>query len=127
MKLSLSPQLLLVAIWAGLLVTFMVLRPPPSSVSFWLCVGSAMLFGGLYMVLSRRESRRTAQSIGAWQRRVDALVDVRDDVDDGHLAESLDDAERRRVIEELERMPRGSRSLRRALSVVSPELLDRTE
>jgi hypothetical protein len=55
---------------------------------------------------------------------VNTLVDVRDFQDDGHLPEYLDESERRRVVEELERMPRGSRSLRRALGIVSPELVD---
>jgi hypothetical protein len=122
--LPVSSHLLLIVLWAGLLVTFLVMRPAPHSALFWSLVGSALLFGGLYMVLSLRESRRTQSATLASLQRVDELVDVRDYRDDGHLPEYLDDAERRRVIEALERMPAGARSLRRAIGMVSPDLLD---
>ena len=75
------------------------------------------------MILSHRDSRRTRLETLAWLRKVNQLVDVHDFADDGHLPEYLDDSERRRVIEELERMPAGSRSLRRAIGIVSPELV----
>lgn len=115
--------LLLVALWAGLLITLMILRPAPSSFLFWALIGSAMAVGGVYMSLSRREGRDTEKEVTAWNRTVHELVDVHDFEDDGHLAEYFDDLERRTLIEELERMPAGSRSLRRAIESVSPELL----
>ena len=111
--------------WACLLIIFMVVRPSPRSISFWLLLGFALLFGGVYMFLSARESRRTESEALAWLRKVEKLVDVHDYEDDGHLYEYLDDSERRRVIEELERMPAGSRSLRSAIGIVSPELAKR--
>ena len=117
-----STQLVLIATWAGLLIIFMVVRPAPYSLTFWLLLGSAVLSGGLYMLLSGRESRSTQREALAWLRKVNELVDVHDYENDGHLEEYLDDSERRRVIEELERMPAGSRSLREALSIVSPDL-----
>jgi hypothetical protein len=40
------------------------------------------------------------------------------------VAAVKNDAQRRKVIEELKRMPAGSRSLRRAIKIVSPELAD---
>ena len=119
-----SAPLLLVTVWAGLLVTFMAVRPRPDSSAFWLLVGSATLVGGLYVLQSHRESRRMQRATASWLQQVDKLVDIDDYADDGHLAEYLDEAEQRRVIEELERMPAGSRSLRRAISIVSPELVD---
>jgi hypothetical protein len=102
----------------------MVMRPSPYSLSFWLLAGSAMLSGGLYSLTSHMESKRVKRATLAWLQQVNELVDVRDFQDDGHLPEYLDESERRRVVEELERMPRGSRSLRRALGIVSPELVD---
>ena len=119
-----NAPLLLVALWAGLLVSFMAVRPRPYSPGFWLWVGSATIIGGLYMLLSHRESRQVQRATVGWLQQLNNLVDIRDYADDGHLAEYLDEAEQRRVIEELERMPAGSRSLRRALSIVSPDLVD---
>jgi hypothetical protein len=119
-----SAPLLLITLWACLLVTFMVVRPSPYSPVFWLLVGSATIFGGFYMLLSHRESRRMQHATVSWLQQVHKLIDIDDYADDGHLPEYLDEAERRRVIEELERMPAGSRSLRRAIRIVCPELLD---
>jgi hypothetical protein len=74
------------------------------------------------MLLSHLESRRTQREVTAWIRQINDLVDVDDFEDDGHLPEYLDESERRRIVEELERMPPGARSLRRALGIVSPTL-----
>jgi hypothetical protein len=115
--------LVLIGLWAGLLITFMVLRPSPHSGLFWLLATSALIPGGAYMWLSHSESRRNQLAATAWIRQINQLVDVRDLEDDGHLAEYLDESERRRVVEELERMPPGARSLRRALGIVSPDLI----
>ena len=117
--------LILVAAWAGLLIIFMVVRPSPTSPLSWVLIGSAMFVGVLYMQLSSHEGRQTERATVAWLHQLYELVDVHDYRDDGHLAESLDERERRRIIAELRRMPAGSRSLRDALSIVSPELLDR--
>ena len=116
-------SLLLIAIWASLLIIFMVVRPSPTSPLSWALIGSAMFVGVLYMQRSSQESRQTELATLAWLQQVYELVDVHDYRDDGHLAESLDETERGRVIAELRRMPSGSRSLRRALAIVSPELL----
>jgi len=74
-------------------------------------------------LLSHFESRRNQREVTAWIRQIKDLVAVRDFEDDGHLPEYLDESERRRVVEELERMPPGARSLRRALGIVSPPLI----
>jgi hypothetical protein len=115
--------LLLIVVWAGLLVAFMIVRPAPGSPLFWMLIGAATAIGGVYMLLSHRESRQVQREVTAWDRKISELVDLNDFEDDGHLAEYLDDAERRKVIEELERMPPGARSLRRAIGTVAPELL----
>lgn len=115
--------LLLVLIWAALLITLIALRPAPYSFLFWLLTASAMTSGGAYMLFSHLETRQTRLEVTAWLRKLDQLVDVHDFEDDGHLSEYLDESERRRVVEELERMPNGSRSLRRAIGIVSPDLI----
>jgi hypothetical protein len=118
-----SLPLLLIVVWAALLIALIALRPSPSSFRFSLLLVPAMVCGGAYMLLSDLESRRTRRETLAWLRRLNELVDIHDFRDDGHLPEYLDDSERRRVIEELERLPRGSRSLRRAIAIVSPDLV----
>ena len=115
--------LFLIVVWAGLLITFMIVRPAPSSFLFWALIGSATAIGGVYMLLSHRDSRQVQSEVNAWNRKIGQLANIRDFEDDGHLAEYLDEAERRKVIEELERMPPGSRSLRGAIGKVAPELL----
>lgn len=75
------------------------------------------------MLLSHSESRRNQVAVTAWIQQINQLVDVHDFEHDGHLPEYLDESERRRVVEELERMPPGARSLRRALGIVSPTLI----
>jgi hypothetical protein len=77
----------LITIWAGLLIIFMVMRPSPYSLSFWLLAGSAMLSGGLYSLTSHMESKRVKRATLAWLQQVNELVDVRDFQDDGHLPE----------------------------------------
>ena len=116
--------LLLVAAWAALLVAFMVARPRPREAKFWLLIGAALAFGVSYMVVEALDSKRAQREVAAWYGRLQAVVDVRDYVDDGHLHEWLEPDERERLIQELQRMPPGSRSLKRALEIVSPELLD---
>jgi hypothetical protein len=119
-----AAPLLLIGLWACLLVIFIVVGPSPYSRTFWLLLGVATFCGGLYMLLSRQESRKTQRETAEWHRQLRTLVDIQDYEDDGHLAEYLDEGEQRRVIEELGRMPPGSRSLRRALRIVSPELIN---
>jgi hypothetical protein len=116
--------LVLVAAWAVLLVSFMVLRPRPHEARFWILVGAAIVVGVSYMLLEHLDSRRTEKDAAAWYARLMAAADVQDYVDDGHLHEWLDADERERLIQELQRMPPGARSLKRALGIVSPELID---
>jgi hypothetical protein len=117
--------LLLLAIWAILLVVLMFLRPRPRDGEFWVLIGAAVMAGVGYMVLEYLSSRRTQKEVTTWYARLSAAVDVRDYVDDGHLHEWLEPPERERLIQELQRMQPGSRSLKKALEIVSPELIDK--
>ena len=76
------------------------------------------------MVLSRREEKREENDVTAWNSRLTSLVDVQDFSDVGHLHEYFTKDERIRVIQELEQMPTGSRSLRKAISIVNPTILE---
>jgi hypothetical protein len=117
-------SLILIAVWASLLIIFMVVRPSPTSPVSWALIGLAMYVGVLYMQRSSQESRQIEHATLAWLQQVHELVDVHDYRDDGHLSEYLDEAERQWVLLELRRMPSGSRSLRRALEIVSPDLVN---
>ena len=60
-----SLPLLQIAIWAALLIAFMVLRPSPDSRLFWLLIVSAVTPGAVYMVLSpSREQTESARGDG---------------------------------------------------------------
>jgi hypothetical protein len=82
------------------------------------------LAGATYMWLSHRETRREVVAAQAWQRRYDDLADHHDVPDDGHLYECFDSAQWGRVFEELEGMPPGQRSLRKAIMAVDPSFLE---
>ena len=95
--------------------------------SHWLSLLAIVLVvgWGVHRLISYRAEKRATSELVDWQRRLDAIVDVRDFADDGHLSEWFDKDERERLIQELERMPRGSRSLRQAIKAVNPEMVDR--
>ena len=59
-----------------------------------------------------------------WYRRLDAVVDIKDFKDADCLYGYLEPNERKRLMQTLERMPRGARSLQKAIRSVSPELID---
>ncbi len=88
----------------------------------WLVVGLVGAWGVHWFIRSRKE-KREGEALAEWQQTLKSLVDVRDFEDDGHLHEWFEPAERERLVEELQRMPRGSRSLRRAIEIVNPELI----
>ena len=92
----------------------------------WLSVLAVVLVvgWGVQRFVSYRTEKRETLELADWQRRLDAVVDVRDFDDDGHLYEYFETDERERLIQELERMPRGSRSLRQAIKIVNPEIID---
>ena len=106
------------------LVPIIVVRPKAHTVLFWLLTAPCILAVAGYKLLRHLENRRAVRDAADWHRRLMAVVDVRDFEDDGHLHEYFEPAERERLIQELERMPPGSRRLRRAIEIVSPELID---
>ena len=74
-------------------------------------------------------SRKQRQHIKAetqWYRDLDAAVDITDYEDQDCLYDYLEPDERKRLVHELQRMPKGSRSLHKAAQIVNPELIDDT-
>ncbi len=88
----------------------------------WLVVGLVIAWGVHWFITSRKE-KREGKELEDWHRRLESVVDIRDFEDDGHLHELFEPEEREKLIQELERMPPGSRSLRRAIEIVSPGLI----
>lgn len=109
------------ALWALLLLVLVVVRPRPWSPLFLSLFGLAMALGMGLMWRSRREAVASRRAFAAWQARMQLLAPAMDVDDDGHLYEWLDPPQWEAVFSELERMPRGSRSLRQAMGVVAPE------
>ena len=121
--LRIDASLILIVLWAVLLSIVLVLGPSPRSVAFWTLIGTAVLTGLVYIGLTRRDARRSQRETAEWLHRLKELVDVHDFEGDGHFSEFLDGSERQRIIEALESMPKGSRSLRRAIHLVSPDVV----
>lgn len=110
-------------LWALLLLVFVVVRPRPWSPLFLSLFGLTMALGIGLMWRSHLESVASKRAFATWQARMQSLAPVMDVDDDGHLYEWLDPPQWEAVFSELERVPRGSRSLRQAMGVVAPESL----
>jgi hypothetical protein len=110
-------------LWALLLLSFVVVRPRPWSPLFLSLFGLAMALGIWLMWRSQMESVASKRAFTTWQARMQSLAPAMDVDDDGHLYEWLDPPQWEAVFSELERVPRGSRSLRQAIGVVAPEAL----
>jgi len=109
-----------VLVLVGLIWQMSTSRSP----SRWLLAVVGWAGYGVYLLVVGRKEKRESEKLAEWHRRLVAAVDVQDFEDDGHLHELFEPEERERLIQELERMPQGSRSLRRAIEIVSPELLN---
>jgi hypothetical protein len=110
-----------IVLWAVLLITFMVLRPRPGSLAFWLLIVPAFVAGGFYMLQSYSEKQQSQRQWSAWEARLRVLVDVNDVDDDGHLYEWFEPAEWEKIFSELENMPKGSRRLSQAIGSVDSD------
>jgi hypothetical protein len=93
---------------------------------FWcdlLAVGLLAFFWGLRRVETGKRKQK-AKAKADWYRNLEAVADVKDYQDWDYLYHDLEPEERERLLGQLRRMPRGSRSLHRAVEVVKPELID---
>jgi hypothetical protein len=78
-------------------------------------------------VVFRVRSRKQRQNIKAesdWYRDLDAAVDIKDYEDQDSLYDYLGPDERKQLVRELQRMPKGSRSLHKAVQIVNPGLVE---
>jgi len=72
---------------------------------------------------NRMETLRAKRAFSLWETRLHSLATTIDVEDDGHLYEWLDPPQWDAVFSELEKAPMGSRSLRKAMQAVAPEVL----
>jgi hypothetical protein len=91
---------------------------------FDVCVLIVMIVLGIQVFIDKRKQKRRINSQAEWHRSLDAIVDLKDFKDADCLYGYLGPDERKRLMQALERMPRGSRSLQKAVRIVSPELID---
>ncbi len=121
-KLLHSP-LALSGVWLLLVLSFLVVRPRPFGLAFWVLTAAVALVGCAQMRRSWMNARADQAAFTDWSARLSALGVVRDVEEDGHLYEWLDPPEWQDVFAALENMPAGSRSLRQAILSTHPEVL----
>ena len=111
------------AIWASLLLAFLLVGPRPSTLAFWVFLVIIFVAGGLLSRKQRAEASQQQDAFTAWSGRLTASGAIVDVDDDGHLYEWLDAAQWQAVFEALEQLPPGGRSLRQVLATKFPEVL----
>jgi hypothetical protein len=86
-----------------------------------------IIYGAIFYIRGQRKAKAKAKAKADWTRDLAALVDVDEEVKDRDcLFEYLEPNERQKLFYELRRMPRGSRSLRKAVELVDPGFFDDT-
>jgi hypothetical protein len=69
-----------------------------------------------------RKKQAHAKAKADWYLRLAALVDTEDDIEDrDDLFGYFEPSERQQLLDQLRRMPKGSRSLRKAVAIVDPD------
>jgi hypothetical protein len=96
----------------------------------WHGLPLACLYAGLFayplslFLIDSYRNRQKRRAEADWNRSLDALVDRHDFKDREDLYAYLDAAERTRLLQALQRQPKGSRSLAKAVQSVCPDLLE---
>lgn len=120
----LRSSLLRWVLWTACLLSFVVLRPRPFSLGFWIGAGGVVAAGLALMHRARVEAAAERQAFRQWTERLARLGALRDVEDDGHLYEWLDPPHWQEVFAALEAMPSHARSLRSAILATHPEVLE---
>lgn len=93
----------------------------------WVAFG---ILGGVYgyiLIDTRRQKRRERKedlAKAAWLKQLDGFVDQQDYPDRNYLYRDLEPAQRQQLLGELQRQPRGVRSLKAAVGKIEPDLLE---
>ncbi len=113
-------QIILLLAAGAFAIRFLIIRPRPDSILFWVIVGAGTACLLANAAIDRKAANRDIEKYRAWQSRFRELVDIDDLEDDGHLNEWFTDLEWEAIFEKLESMPKGSRSIRMAIEAVKP-------
>lgn len=110
-------------LWLACLLLFVIVRPRPSGLVFWIGAGVIVAAGLALMHRARVEAAAEREAFEQWSERLTGLQALRDVEDDGHLYEWLDPPHGQDVFAALEAMPPNARSLRSAILATHPEVL----
>lgn len=110
-------------LWVACLLSFVIVRPRPLGLAFWIWAGVIVAAGLALMYGARAEAAAERAAFEQWSRRLTGLGALRDVEDDGHLYEWLDPPHWQEVFAALEAMPPNARSLRSAILATHPEVL----
>lgn len=110
-------------VWLLLLLSFLIVRPRPFTLTFWAWAAVIVGAGLFQMHQARVEARAEREAFARWSARLSGLGAFRDVEDDGHLYEWLDPPQWQEVFAALEAMPAEARSLRAAILATHPEAL----
>lgn len=113
-------QIILLLAAGAFAISFLIIRPRPDSILFWVIVGAGTACLLANAAIDRKAANRDIEKYRAWQSRFRELVDIDYLEDDGHLNEWFTDLEWEAIFEKLESMPKGSRSIRMAIEAVKP-------
>ena len=91
--------------------------------TLWGFVVAFVIYARVDMLMISYREKQKAKDRADWNRHLTATVDIHDFADWEDLYAYMDPGERIRLMQGLERMPRGSRSLRKAVQKVCPEML----
>lgn len=123
MKEFLRSQFAHYLIWALSLLVLVVVRPQPWSPLFVGIFAVIMALSLSLMWRSHKETSEEKRRHSLWETRINVLAPIIDVDDDGHLYEWLDPPQWEEVFSMLEQTPKESRSLRKAMQAIAPELV----
>lgn len=113
-------------VWAAILIAFVVLQPGTSSPVFWGLAAAAVAATAAQMTIAYRRATVEQETIDGLSERLSALGAIVDlaEGDDQDVLETLNDQQWEDVFLALAKMPRGSRSLRKAILQTHPQALE---
>ena len=112
-------------VWVAILVAFVVLQQGTSSPVFWALAAAAIAATVAQMTFAYRRATVEQETIDGLSERLSSLGAILDlaEGDDEDVLEALDAQQWEDVFLALTKMPKGSRSLRKAILQTHPQVL----